>query len=418
MAAFQVVKVSSKTVPTAEKQDFSLPFDPSTVHIMGTIGRGAHSKVYCYHDPFQDRLYAVKAQRRGDVKYRQFHREVHILARLKGSPWLLSLISAFYDVTSFHIVTDMHVTNVALAVGQCRLPEGHMPLDMVCHLVAEILVALDELHAHRIIHGDLKPENILVDVYGHIVLSDFGLSRDFNQLRPRDQILGENTSRPDVTFARRGAGVYRCPQAWMGLPFSYETDHWAMGVIVHWCLFNQYPFGVEIGDASGSIMDAVLLEPYDLDEESYTVHPYTGDLLRRIFDKSPFSRIDASAMKRHPFFADVEWDGIRRREHQGPFWHILPENVRIPAVSDKPTQADGKLPEIEIPIEPGDDSSERIPSQPMADLSVITEVTAEMFAPPEARLLWTPDTSQIWVFYLLLLLPPLIPLLFFTVAFF
>ncbi|KAF9649710.1 hypothetical protein BDM02DRAFT_3113346 [Thelephora ganbajun] len=74
MAAFQVVKVSSKAVPTAEKRDF------------------------CYSDPYKNRLYAVKRQRKVDIRYRQFHREVHILARFKGSSWLLSLISAFYGI--------------------------------------------------------------------------------------------------------------------------------------------------------------------------------------------------------------------------------------------------------------------------------------------------------------------------------
>lgn len=416
MAALQVVKVSSKAVPTAEKQDFSLPFDLSAVHVMGVIGKGAHSTVYCYHDPSQDRLYAVKTQQKGDIKYRQFHREVHVLARFKGSsPWLLSLISAFYDGTSFHIVTDMHVTNVALAVQQCRLPEGRVPLDVVRRLMAEISVALDELHVHRIIHGDLKPENILVDVSGHVVLSDFGLSRDFNQLRPKHQTSERNTFRPDVTFASNGTGVYRCPNGWMGTPFSYETDHWAMGVIMHWCLFNEYPFGVKIRDTSDSIRDAVLMEPYDLDEERDAVDPYTGDLLRRILDKSSFSRIKASAIKCHPFFVGVDWDEIRRRERRGPFWHILPEGVRIPATSDKP-QVDEKPAEVEVSIEP-EDFPKPIPSQTMEDLSVIATVTAEILTSPEVRLSWTPDTSQIWVFYLLMLLPLLIPILFFTLAF-
>ena len=55
---------------------------------------------------------------------------------------------------------------------------GRVPLDTVCNLMASILVALDELRAHRIIHGDLEPENIPVDLRGHVVLSDFVLSRD------------------------------------------------------------------------------------------------------------------------------------------------------------------------------------------------------------------------------------------------
>jgi len=420
MATFRVVKVSSKAVPTAEKLDFSLPFNPSAIYNRGVIGTGAHSKVYCYEHTSQDSLYAVKTQRKGDITYRQFHREVHTLARFRGSSWLLSLTSAFYDPTSFYIVTDMHVTDLAVAVPYCRLSEGPVPLDTVRYLMAEILIALNELHAHRVIHGDLRPDNILVDVHGHIVLSDFGLSRDFNQLGPKYQMSEGNTFRPDVTFAKHGAGVYRCPRGWGGLSYSYETDHWAMGVIMHWCLFNQYPFRVKTTDDSDSVMHAVLKEPYDLDDERDAVHPHVGDLLRRTLDKSPITRISASAMMRHPFFADVDWDEIHRRESQGPFWDILPDRVRVPPVGYKQAQADESPAEIEVSIEPEDQLEEcpkQTHSQSVADLSVIIEMTTGRLASPEAKLFWAPETSQIWVFYLLLLLLPLIPLAFFTLAF-
>ena len=279
--------------------------------------------------------------------------------------------------------------------------------------MAEILVALDELHAHRVIHGDLKPENILVDVGGHIVLSDFGLSRDFNQLGPKHQISRESTFRPDVTFTENGTGVYRCPSAWAGLPFSYEADHWAMGVIMHRCLFNDYPFGVKVRDDSDSIGDAVLKGRYNLGEE-HPVDPYTGDLLYRLFDKSPFSRIKSSAMKRHPFFASVEWEEIRRRELQGPFWDLIPENLRTPTASDKP-QVDGQSGESDTPMEDLEDCPKGILSPTMvavADLSVIKRVTAEMLPPPERRSVLVPDAShdsQISVLHLLCLLPLLIP---------
>ena len=406
MTAYQVVKISSKAVPTAEKQDFSLPFDPSTVHVLMTIGKGAHSDVYCYNSPYQDRLYAVKTQRKGVRSYRDFHREVHVLARFKGSAWLLSLTSAFYDEAAFHIVTDMHAGNVALGVEPCRLPEGRVPLDTVRFLMAEILVALDELHAHRIIHGDLKPENILVDVHGHIVLSDFGLSRDFNQLRPKRQISEENTFRPDVTFTSNGTGVYRCPQGWKGIPISYATDYWAMGIIMHWCLFNEYPFEVETRDSPQSIRDAVLMEPYDLDEERDAVDPHTGDLLRRLLDKSSSSRIKASAMKDHPFFAGVEWDRIRERKAPGPFWSILPDKIRVPAKIDEPQVDENN--EVEVKLE---DGPGRVPSQAVADAPVITTMTAEVLASPESRSFWVPWTSVVRP---IVLLPLLLPLLFIT----
>ena len=45
-------------------------------------------------------------------------------------------------------------------------------------LIAEIVLAVEELHRRNIIHRDIKPDNILIDDEGHVKLTDFGLSKD------------------------------------------------------------------------------------------------------------------------------------------------------------------------------------------------------------------------------------------------
>ena len=45
------------------------------------------------------------------------------------------------------------------------------------HYLAELIVAIEELHKNGIVHRDIKPENILIDLEGHIKLSDFGLAK-------------------------------------------------------------------------------------------------------------------------------------------------------------------------------------------------------------------------------------------------
>lgn len=85
---------------------------------------------YQLHDDIDGQrcFYVVKRWKKATIRCHQFHHEVHTLARFRGSSWVLSLVSAFYDATTFHIVTDMHVTSVARAIELCRLSEGSTPI--------------------------------------------------------------------------------------------------------------------------------------------------------------------------------------------------------------------------------------------------------------------------------------------------
>ena len=52
-----------------------------------------------------------------------------------------------------------------------------LPEEVVKIYVAEVLLALESLHANKIIYRDLKPQNIVLDEEGHAMLVDFGLSK-------------------------------------------------------------------------------------------------------------------------------------------------------------------------------------------------------------------------------------------------
>ncbi len=50
--------------------------------------------------------------------------------------------------------------------------------DEACFYIAEIVLSLVHLHSKNIVFRDLKPENVVLDIHGHAMLTDFGISKD------------------------------------------------------------------------------------------------------------------------------------------------------------------------------------------------------------------------------------------------
>lgn len=67
---------------------------------------------------------------------------------------------------------------------------------------AELVLAIESLHALGIVHRDLKPDNILMDARGHIRLTDFGLSRSgMNKARGRKGSIFSREISEDTAFS-------------------------------------------------------------------------------------------------------------------------------------------------------------------------------------------------------------------------
>jgi serine/threonine protein kinase len=99
---------------------------------------------------------------------------------------------------------------------------------------AQIVLALDYMHANGVIHRDLKSENVLIDNEGHVRLTDFGVSKGNVDTKKHD---GRTKT------MMRGTIEYADPQMILGEEIGFSIDYYSLGLVVYeMCTQGEHPF--------------------------------------------------------------------------------------------------------------------------------------------------------------------------------
>lgn len=166
---------------------------------------------------------------------------------------------------------------------------------------AEICLAIAHLHASGIIYRDLKPENLLIDTAGHIKVTDFGLSKEGLQDNARTR-----------TFC--GTPEYLAPEVLEAKAYTKAVDWWSVGTLIFEMLTGLPPFYCEDVQKMYSLKMTA-----DLTIPEY-VEPEAADLIKKFLDRNPETRLtEIDVIKRHPWFSDINWEKLLRREIEPPY---------------------------------------------------------------------------------------------------
>ncbi|KAF4633939.1 hypothetical protein G7Y89_g4178 [Cudoniella acicularis] len=294
-------------------------YGPEDFQILKLIGKGTFGQVYQVRKKDTKRIYAMKVLQKKvivqkkEVAHTVGERNILVRTAMTDSPFIVGLKFSFQTPTDLYLVTDF------MSGGELfwhLQKEGRFDEKRAKFYIAELILALQHLHMHDIVYRDLKPENILLDANGHIALCDFGLSK-------------ANLTKNATTNTFCGTTEYLAPEVLLDeAGYTKMVDFWSLGVLVFEMCCGWSPFYAEdTQQMYKNIAFGKVRFPRD------TLTTEGRNFVKGLLNRNPKHRLgaqdDAEELKRHPFFADIDWNALTKKLITPPFKPKLKSEIDV-----------------------------------------------------------------------------------------
>ena len=283
-------------------------FEPLTC-----LGKGTFGTVLLVKQRATGRLYAQKQFRKASLTVHkklieQTKTERTILESINRHPYVVKLFYAFQDHEKLYLILE-YAQGGELFTHLAA--EKMFTEEVAAFYMAEMVLALEHLHTNiGVIYRDLKPENCLLDHEGHVLLTDFGLSK----------VAIDDDVRCNSIL---GTIEYMAPEVIQGQDYGMAVDYWSLGAIGFDLLTGGPPF---TGPNHAKIQEKILKSKITM---PYFLGPDAKDLLTRLLRKDPKKRLganmakDLQTIKKHRFFRKIDWKALEKRELEPPIKPLI-----------------------------------------------------------------------------------------------
>ena len=253
----------------------------SHYRILEKLGEGGMGIVYKAEDTKLKRTVALKFLPRGLEAHEQerarFLQEAQAASALNHPN-----VCTIYDIKEEadpttagkqHFIVMEFVDGVTL---RSKMQDAGCKMQDVLAYAIQIGEALQEAHAHGIVHRDVKPENIMVNMKNQIKVMDFGLAKL------------KGSVKLTKTSSTVGTLAYMAPEHIQGGEVDARGDIFSFGIVLYEMLTGHLPFR---GEHEAAIMYSIVnespepIQKYIPDLSSELLH-----IINRALEKDPEDR--------------------------------------------------------------------------------------------------------------------------------
>ncbi|KAI8142059.1 kinase-like domain-containing protein [Fennellomyces sp. T-0311] len=303
---------------------------PSSFVKVRMLGKGDVGKVYMVKQKGTERLFAMKVlSKREMIKRNKIKRalaEQEILAT-SNHPFIVTLYHSFQSQDFLYFVMDYCMGGEFFRALQLR-PGKCLDEDGARFYAAEVTAALEYLHLQGHIYRDLKPENILLHQSGHIMLTDFDLSKGSTPPGNPGVVKSSSPNLPPSIDTKScvvnlrtnsfvGTEEYIAPEVIQGSGHTSAVDWWTLGILLYEMLYGVTPFK---GSNRNETFTKVLHSDVTFGEQPapYSKNTLSNNckgIIRKLLHKNEHRRLGCRAgaadIKSHAFFKGLNFALLR-----------------------------------------------------------------------------------------------------------
>lgn len=198
--------------------------------IESLIAKGGMGDIYLGIHRALDRRVAIKIIHqelsKDELFRKRFCREAKLAASL-DHPVIIDIYD-FGSKGDFDYIIMPYIEGSTLQEKLGR--KKRLGLPECLRLMVVLTDALSYAHQNNVVHRDIKPSNIMIDNQGHIILTDFGISKG----------LGNG----DVTAPHTilGSPKYMSPEQIKGEDVDARSDLYSLGIVFYEMITSKHPF--------------------------------------------------------------------------------------------------------------------------------------------------------------------------------